>query len=275
MTFLVSARNPQWRAALLSGLSVAVGSGFLFPAVDHQLLNRTFSCTVLLSLAYYCLSLIVDKCAQSQRLRSSSDPVQPFKWRATIRCLWSISFYVVSSVFIGHYHGIHVRPEVERADSRYFPQYENVLFLLSSDCHRGDFRNIFVVTLAFHLLGMLLQVRESEYPEAITRLLFTTVLTFCYHLGFEHFFLVLHFTIGLYQALTHSLFVIALHTERRRQWIYNVCAVSHFLSWSYVFLTLLPFEYLLPTLYMKPFNALLNVVFWIWYGSCVWNSVSR
>lgn len=244
--------------------------------VDNQLVNRTFWCTLILSVTYYLLVVLVDKCTQSERRRASSTagspPVQPYKWRPTTSFVWSISYYLVSAVCLLYYHAHFVQPDVDRADSRYFPQYENLLFIRSSDCNRNHFKNIFVVTVAFHLLGIVLQVREAEYTDAITRILFTTVLAFFYNLRFEHFFLMLHITVGLYQALTYVLLLVALHTNRTQHMVFNVCAGLHFLSWSYVFLTLLPFNYLLPTLYMKPFNAWLNVFCWLWYGSCVWNS---
>lgn len=82
-----------------------------------------------------------------------------------------------------------------------------------------------------------------------------------------------HVIIGMYQALSNCLFLVAIHTSRKNEIVFNVCASLHFFSWSYIFLTLLPFNYLLPTLYMKPFNAWVNVFCWMWYGSCVWNSV--
>ena len=43
---------------------------------------------------------------------------------------------------------------------------------------------------------------------------------------------------------------------------------------SYIFLSLLPFKYLIPTLYAKKFHMWLNIFLWVWYGASVWNSVS-
>lgn len=248
--------------------------------VDNQLVNRTFWCTLILSVAYYLLVVLVDKCTHYHRRRSkggdssTSPPVQPYKWRPTTRFVWSICYYLASAVCLLYYHVHFVQPhlDVERADGRYFPQYDNLLFYLSGDCNRNNFKNIFVVTIAFHLLAIGQQLREAEYTDAVTRLLFATVLAFFYNLRFEHYFLLLHITTGLYQALSHTLFLVALHTSHAKRWVFNGCALVHFLSWSYVYLTVLPFDYLLPTLYLKPFNAWLNVFCWMWYGSCVWNS---
>lgn len=229
--------------------------------LDVELINWTFLCSLILSVAYYLLAVLLDKCPGRGRIRTPTQFV------------WSIGFYLASTSCLLLYHQQFVQPDVDKADGRYFPQYENLLFFLS-EFNQGSFKNIFAVTLAFHLFGIGLQVHEAQYTDAVTRILFTAVLGCFYNLRFEHFFLVLHITIGLYQALTHSLYLIALYTDRAKTLTFNVCALVQFSSWSYIFLVLLPFNYLLPTLYMKPFNAWLNVFCWMWYGSCVWNSVS-
>lgn len=159
--------------------------------VDFQLFNRIFFCTLLLSAAYYCISVFVDKCSLprgKRRLSSSSSSSQPpFKWRATVRAVWSISFYLSYSAFLVFYHYNFVQPDVDDGRGRYF-QYESVLFFLS-DCNQGNFKNIFVTSLAFHLLGTVLQVREAEYADAVTRFLFSAVLVLLYTLRFEHYFI--------------------------------------------------------------------------------------
>lgn len=43
---------------------------------------------------------------------------------------------------------------------------------------------------------------------------------------------------------------------------------------AFVCLHMLPFEFLIPTLYAKQFKLGLNVSLWVWYGANVWNSVS-
>ena len=40
----------------------------------------------------------------------------------------------------------------------------------------------------------------------------------------------------------------------------------------YLFLNLLPFEFLIPTLYARRELLPLKVCYWLWYCSCVWNS---
>lgn len=43
---------------------------------------------------------------------------------------------------------------------------------------------------------------------------------------------------------------------------------------SYVFLNVLPFNYLIPTLNAKDFKLWFTIFLWVWYGSCIWNSVN-
>uniref|UniRef100_A0A1B0DMA4 Uncharacterized protein n=1 Tax=Phlebotomus papatasi TaxID=29031 RepID=A0A1B0DMA4_PHLPP len=73
---------------------------------------------------------------------------------------------------------------------------------------------------------------------------------------------------------TEVLLLSALHTSTSRDILFILYATCRFITWSYVFLNLMPFKFLLPTLYVKNFNAWLNIFSWLWYGSCVWNSVS-
>lgn len=44
---------------------------------------------------------------------------------------------------------------------------------------------------------------------------------------------------------------------------------------SYLFLNVLPFKYLIPTLYAKKFKLWLNIFLWCWYGFSIWNSVNN
>ncbi|GAB0097347.1 uncharacterized protein DMENIID0001_129820 [Sergentomyia squamirostris] len=71
---------------------------------------------------------------------------------------------------------------------------------------------------------------------------------------------------------TDVLLLSALHTTSTRDILFILYATCRFITWSYVFLNLMPFKFLLPTLYVKNFNAWLNIFSWLWYGSCVWNS---
>lgn len=39
-----------------------------------------------------------------------------------------------------------------------------------------------------------------------------------------------------------------------------------------MFISLLPFKYLVPTLFAKNFKFILNILIWFWYGLSIWNS---
>lgn len=54
----------------------------------------------------------------------------------------------------------------------------------------------------------------------------------------------------------------------------NSIKIMNFCCRSYLFLNVLPFKYLIPTLYAKKFKLWLNVFLWCWYGFSIWNSVN-
>lgn len=67
--------------------------------------------------------------------------------------------------------------------------------------------------------------------------------------------------------------LVCWHTSQRNVYVYRMCLSLKLFAWSYCFLNLLPFKYLIPTLYGRKFHLGLNCFLWLWYGSSVWNSV--
>lgn len=132
-----------------------------------------------------CVNISISSPHPLQNLRTKSRRGRPYilphKWRPTTRCIWNIGYYLASTIFLLYYHHYFVRPDVQREeDGRYFPQYENVLFFISSDC--SNFKNIFVVSVSAHLLLISQELREAEYTDAITRFLYTVTIAFFYNL---------------------------------------------------------------------------------------------
>lgn len=258
--------------------------------IDNDLLNRLLWCTLLLALFYVLLGRLVEKCNRRLRRQGRSANLQA-------RLIWTLCFYLASSAFLACYHAYFIQDDLTREEGgHYFPQYhhQSILFFRSADRNRYHFLTIFTTSLSYHLLAILEHLRELEYTEAVSRSLFVCLLCALYRSGFEvrvngmrsdcpaaankfplplqHFFILLHVTIGLYQALTSSLLIVAASNQNcGGSWLWNGCAGLHFLSWSYVFLNRLPFHYLLPTLYVRDY-VWLNVACFAWYGACVWNS---
>lgn len=67
--------------------------------------------------------------------------------------------------------------------------------------------------------------------------------------------------------------LICWHIPEKSDFTFRVCVTLKLLLWSFVFLNLLPFNFLIPTLFGRKFYLSLNSFFLLWYGACVWNSV--
>ncbi|XP_059618710.1 uncharacterized protein LOC132263126 [Phlebotomus argentipes] len=230
----------------------------------NSLINRIFWCCLCFSTAFYLVRKIVQAL-----LRSSSTP--RYKWHPTFRHIWNISFFSGSTVFLHFYHKTFIAPEIEKEVRHYFPKYENLLLFMPNE-DTTKFNDIFVIVITFHLIAIVLDLRECDYSEAAQRVLFSSVLVIFYIFRYEHYFVLLNISVGLMGIATEVLLLSALHTSTSRDILFILYATFRFITWSYVFLNLMPFKFLLPTLYVKNFNAWLNIFSWLWYGSCVWNS---
>lgn len=228
-------------------------------------LNHFFWTSILFSISYFLLDKLVQLLLRSTKCKK-------IKYKSTIFFVWNFCYYCASTFFLIYYHRFFIEPEVDKEVGRYFPMYENLLFFLADEANLRNFENIFVVTATFNIFNILYHLLQSDYTEAITRLFFTSFTAFLFNLRFEHYFLVLNICIGFYSAVTNLIFLVSLHTKKSNSMLFNFYATIYFFYFSYVFLSLIPFKYLLPTLYMQNFNIWLNICCWSWYGLVVWNS---
>lgn len=90
----------------------------------------------------------------------------------------------------------------------------------------------------------------------------------------EYFAVIFNILLNLIYLFTDGLRLICWHASEENTYLFRVSVSLKLLLWSIVFLNLLPFKFLIPTLYGRKFHLWLNVFFWLWYGSGVWNSVS-
>lgn len=91
-------------------------------------------------------------------------------------------------------------------------------------------------------------------------------------LRFENYAVVLNINLGFYCIATNLLELVALHTDRNNEALFNTILGIRLMSFGYIFLNFLPFQYLIPTLYSKDFKLLLNISFFCFYMSCIWSS---
>lgn len=90
----------------------------------------------------------------------------------------------------------------------------------------------------------------------------------------EYFSVMFNILLALIYIFSDGLRLICWHMPEKNVRSFRVCVTLKLLLWSFVFLILLPFKFLMPTLFGRKFYLWLNSFFLLWYGSCVWNSVS-
>lgn len=90
----------------------------------------------------------------------------------------------------------------------------------------------------------------------------------------EYFSVMFNILLALIYLFTDGLRLICWHIPEKNLRSFHICVTLKLLLWSFVFLILLPFKFLMPTLFGRKFFLWLNSFFLLWYGSCVWNSVS-
>lgn len=198
--------------------------------------------------------------------------IRAMKHSQTIQHAWNICFYAAATVFLGLYHKLLIRPEINSQSSKYFPQYNNTIFLTA--CDVAKFEIVTMVLVAFDIIGTLVRMRNRDFSEAISKVFYTSLLLCCFVLRLENYSVLLNIYLGVFNAFKESLLLLSLHTSDKSDITLRFYVILNFSSWSYLFLNILPFEYLIPTLYAnsRELHLYLNIFFWLWYCSCIWNS---
>lgn len=90
----------------------------------------------------------------------------------------------------------------------------------------------------------------------------------------EHFTVLLNIWLGLHQLTVAALHTLALHAGAGRRQLLRLLLAVRLIGWAYVYLHLLPFDFLVPALYAsgQPWPLWLNAALWLWYGCGVWQS---
>lgn len=99
--------------------------------------------------------------------------------------------------------------------------------------------------------------------------------SFPFRYRLEYFSVMFNILLALIYLFTDGLRLICWHIPEKNARSFRVCVTLKLLLWSFVFLILLPVKFLMPTLFGRKFYLWLNSFFLLWYGSCVWNSVSQ
>lgn len=134
------------------------------------------------------------------------------------------------------------------------------------------FKIITFIIAAFHICASLLDFYARDISEAISKLLFSCLTIASYISGYENYSVILSINLGLFHFFTELLILLSLHSDKEQVMIFRVFVAFKFISWIYIFLNFLPFQYLFPTLYAKDFKLGLSICFVAWYISRIWIS---
>lgn len=123
--------------------------------------------------------------------------MQRHKWRQTSQTTWNICFFLASAIFLDLYHAHFLEPLIYRDTGRYFPKYENPLFILSDDSKK--FNTITLILITFYLVTALIDMKAQDFSETATKVLYGCVLFNFYYLGYTRKSILEVFTNLLYR----------------------------------------------------------------------------
>ncbi|KAH8238453.1 hypothetical protein KR032_007240 [Drosophila birchii] len=210
-------------------------------------------------------------------LKSSN--MKYFKRKQFARVIWNIAFYGASCLFLHFYNEFILLPQLMKNQGRYslFYSSENVIFYRSHQTEKFQFYSIFIIT--FYLHGAMLDFKEADFLEVGSKGLYllSLIAIDVYRQAqtrplYENYFVGLNLTVGLYSILTEVLALLVLPSAYSHRIVYQVFLGLQIAAWAHVFVNLVPFKYLIPTLFAKNFKLPLNVAIWFWYGISIWNS---
>ncbi|XP_053698153.1 uncharacterized protein LOC128745165 [Sabethes cyaneus] len=231
--------------------------------------QRTINCIFWLCCL---LALLFVYFKKSLKLVLRRGHIQAIKHSQTVQHAWNICFYLAATLFLNLYHKLLISPEIVNQSSKYFPQYNNTIFLAACDIIK--FEIVTMVMVAFDTIGALTRLRNSDFSEAVQKLLYASLLICCFVLRLENYSIMLNAYLGVFNAFQEILLLLSLHISEKSDTTLKLFVILNFSSWSYLFLNILPFEFLIPTLYAnnKELHLYLNIFFWVWYCSSIWNS---
>lgn len=179
-------------------------------------------------------------------------------------------FYFTSTIFLILYHSYFIKDELDRETGKWYPKRKELLFY--KPCDMVKFKVITCIIAAFHICGSLLDFHARDISEAISKFLYSCLIVACYMCGYENYSVILNINLGIFHFFTELLLILALHSEKDQVIVFRVFVMFKFISWIYIFLNFLPFQYMMPTLYAKDFQLGLTVCFVAWYISKIWCS---
>ncbi|XP_050070976.1 uncharacterized protein LOC126558926 [Anopheles maculipalpis] len=226
-------------------------------------LNSIFWLSCALGLVFLQFRRLVERLLRLGRVKGR-------KHGPIVQHLWNICFYTSATIFLLLYQMLLIRPEVMRESGKYFPQYNNAIF--ATACDPAKFEIITVVLVSFRVFGTVAKLSNGDYSVGFSNALCSFLLVYCFTQRLENYSILLNLYLAIYSAFEETFLLYASQTDQKHNIKLTVFVLLKCCTWSYLFLNLLPFEFLIPTLYTRRELFPLKLCFWLWYCSCVWNS---
>ncbi|XP_053678439.1 uncharacterized protein LOC128728817 [Anopheles nili] len=233
---------------------------------DHSLrvtVNSIFWLSCLLGLLFVQFRRLLKRLLRLGRIKAQ-------KHDQIVHHLWNICFYTTATVFLLLYQKFLIQPEMIRESGKFFPQYLNAIF--ATACDSAKFEIITLVLVSFKVIGTVAKLSNGDYSVAFSNALCSTLLLCCLVLRLENYSILLNMYLAIYYTFEDTFMLYASHTSIIGDVKLTFLVLLKCFTWCYLFLNLLPFEFLIPTLYARHELFSLKLCFWLWYCSCVWNS---
>lgn len=217
----------------------------------------------------YLLAIQIQLLIPFQKLLIRSK-ISSVKHRQSINFIWNFIFYFCCTTFLILYHSYFIKDELDVEKGKWYPKRKNLLFY--KPCDMVKFKIITWIISSFNFCAALLDLHARDLSESFSKILYSWLVVACYIYEYENYSVVLNINLGLFSMFTELLSLLALHTEKDQVFMYRVFGAFKFISWIYVFLNFLPFQYMIPTIHAKQVELGLIVSFMTWYVSRIWCS---
>lgn len=161
------------------------------------------------------------------------------KHRQSITPIFTIIFHLCSLSFLILYHNYFISPELSRESGKLFPKGRNSL-LFFQPCDIVKFKIITFILASHNCLISFVELNSRDFVNAISKILYSSLLLTCYYCGYENYMVVLSINHGLYQLFTELLSLLALHSDKDHLAMFRIFVLFKFAAWIYIFLNFLP-----------------------------------
>ncbi|CRK91133.1 CLUMA_CG004820, isoform A [Clunio marinus] len=227
-------------------------------------INVIYLCSLFFIISYVIFHKIVKKFLLKPKI--SSD-----KHGAIIDAAYNIVFFLTSTSFLILYHGYFIKNEINTEINEFNPKGKSLLF--HKTCDIIKFKILTYILISYNIFSFFKDLFTRDISSAISNFLFVTLLLTSFSNRYENYTVVLTINIGLFHVFTKLLLILTFNTKKSQTMMFRMLAGFKFAAWMYMFLSFLPFQYLLPSLDTNINDSLcLNTVFISWYVFNLWTS---